>query len=116
MVLGINTQRVNILAMNTLMHPLDRAVSCFPGGRAELARHLGVTPAAIGNWKRRGVPVEYCLAIERLTGGRVTRKELFAGWQKIWPDLAESEPNTPVAPTHQAPAAINTEAQGAAHA
>ena len=102
--------------MNTSAHPLDRAAACLQGGRAELARHLKVTPAAVGNWKRRGVPVEHCWAIERLTGGSVTRKDLFSGWQKVWPELAESEPNTPVAPTHQAPAAINTEAQGAAHA
>jgi len=75
--------------MSTLLHPLDEAAACVAGGRNELAERLGVTPSAIGNWKKRGVPVEHCWEIERLTDGRVTRKQLCPRWARIWPDLCE---------------------------
>jgi DNA-binding transcriptional regulator YdaS (Cro superfamily) len=46
---------------------LLRAAATF-GGFAELARKLGVTPQAVGNWHMRGrVPAERVLEIERLT-------------------------------------------------
>lgn len=89
------------------------------GGQAQLARDLGVTAGAVNHWVTgaRPVPIQHCVAIERLSKGAVTRRDLRPDdWHLIWPELAESEPNTPVAPTHQAPAAINPEAQGAAHA
>lgn len=75
--------------MSTHPHPLDEAATCVEGGRSGLAEHLGVTPSAIGNWKRRGVPIEHCWEIERLTNGKVTRKQLCPVWQRIWPELAE---------------------------
>lgn len=74
--------------MSSQTHPLDRAAELMPGGRPALAAALGVTPSAIGNWKKRGVPIEHCLAIERLTEGKVTRKDICAVWSRIWPDLA----------------------------
>lgn len=73
--------------MSTHRHPLDEAATFVEGGRSGLAERLGVTPSAIGNWKKRGVPVEHCWAIERLTDGRVTRKQLCPVWERIWPDL-----------------------------
>lgn len=48
-------------------HPIDRAAKQIQG-RASLARALNVSAAAIGNWKARGIPAEYCPEIERLTG------------------------------------------------
>lgn len=68
-------------------HPLDRAAR-YIGGRQLLAEKLGVTPAAIGNWKARGVPVEKCVPIERLCPGVVGRRDLRADWRDIWPELA----------------------------
>jgi DNA-binding transcriptional regulator YdaS (Cro superfamily) len=56
-------------------HPLDVAAALI-GGRAVLASALGVTSAAIGNWKTRGVPVEHCIAIERASSGAVTCEQL----------------------------------------
>lgn len=82
------------------------------GGRSGLAKRLGVTPSAIGNWKKRGVPVEHCLEIEILTGGKVTRKQLCPVWDRIWPDLAE-EHGIQVA---QATAVAAPAEQGVAHA
>jgi DNA-binding transcriptional regulator YdaS (Cro superfamily) len=71
-------------------HPLDRACR-YANGRAELATVLGVKPAAIGNWKVRGVPLEHCALIEKTCNGAVTRQELRpTDWQRIWPELAEA--------------------------
>ena len=95
-------------------HPID-AVAHAVGGRSALAKRLGVTAAAIGNWKMRGIPVQQCVAIERATGGLVTRKDLRPDdWADIWPELANSEANPAEAPAPQAQAAIKTVAQGAA--
>lgn len=72
------------------MHPLDEAARAV-GGRGGLARLLGVSAAAIGNWKVRGVPLEQCMPIERATNGAVTRRDLRPDdWQSIWPELAQS--------------------------
>lgn len=79
--------------------PLDRAAAIVPGGRGAIAKALRVTVAAVGNWKLRGaVPPEHCVAIERLTGGAVTRWDLRPqdGLQ-IWPELAANEPQREVA-------------------
>lgn len=60
-------------------------------GRKILADLLGVSVAAIGNWKVRGVPVEHCFAIEQATKGAVTRKDLRPDdWQKYWPELDQA--------------------------
>lgn len=55
---------------------LPRAIEVV-GGRVALASALGVTPQAIFLWLKKGrVPVERALAIETLTGGKVTRRDL----------------------------------------
>lgn len=70
-----------------IKHALDN-----PRVRSQIAAALGVTQQAITNWKaRNSVPVEHCAAIEKLTNGEVTRKELRpSDWQSIWPELATS--------------------------
>jgi DNA-binding transcriptional regulator YdaS (Cro superfamily) len=55
--------------------PLDRAIQAVGSAKA-LAEALGVTKQAITGWRHRGVPPERVLAVERLTGGTVTRHEL----------------------------------------
>ncbi|MFY2845622.1 transcriptional regulator [Achromobacter ruhlandii] len=58
---------------------------------AALARHVGVSPALVYQWRtgRRPVPVEHCAAIEQVTGGDVSRRDLRPDdWQRIWPELA----------------------------
>lgn len=81
------------------------------GGREVLAAALGVSLAALGNWKSRGVPIQRCVAIERLSGGVVTRRDLRPDdWREIWPELAESQEKPSPELTSQAQAAINSEA------
>lgn len=76
-------------------NPLDKA-AFLVGGRSELATGLGVTPAAVGNWKVRGVPIEHCAEIERLTRGEVGRRDLRPNdWQRIWPELATAADKQP---------------------
>lgn len=93
------------------MNHIARAIDIV-GNMARLARSLGVTPQAVKFWRdgRRKLPAEVCPSIERATGGAVTCEQLCPGVD--WAVLRGSS----AAPTHQAPAAINSEAQGAAHA
>lgn len=47
------------------------------GGQSKLARKLGITPAAVHRWLKRGVPpVMRVLQIEEATEGVVHRTEL----------------------------------------
>lgn len=58
---------------------------------AALARDVGVSPTLVYQWRtgRRPIPVEHCAAIERVTGGEVSRRDLRPDdWQRIWPELA----------------------------
>lgn len=58
-------------------HPVDRAAKVV-GSQTALANALGVTKAAVGQWKDDGrrVPAEHCPSIERLTSGAVRCEEL----------------------------------------
>lgn len=74
-------------------HPIDRAASVL-GTQVALADILGVSKAAVGQWKLEGrqVPIEHCLSIERATAGRVTRQDLRPDdYWLIWPDLPAPE-------------------------
>ena len=77
------------------MKAIDIAVGCL-GGVGKLAAAIGVSQAAVSNWRARGSSPDaiHCTAIERATGGAVTRRDLRPDdWVQIWPELAESEPN-----------------------
>lgn len=58
-------------------HPIDRAAQIV-GSQAALASVLGVTRAAVNQWKDEGrrVPAEHCPAIERATNGAVRCEEI----------------------------------------
>lgn len=66
------------------MKPLDTAISIL-GGTANLARALGVAPNVVSNWRKRGVPVEVCPAIERATNRQVLCEDLRPNvdWQYL---------------------------------
>lgn len=53
----------------------DRAVKCV-GGVSALAEKIGARPSRVSNWRKRGVPPEVVIAIEKATERRVTRYEL----------------------------------------
>mgnify|MGYP000945777653 CR=1 FL=1 len=62
------------------------------GSQANLANHIGVSPAAVNQWVsgHRPVPMLRCIDIERATGGAVTRRDLRPDdWHRIWPELAD---------------------------
>ena len=70
------------------------------GRQASLARAIGAHAPDVSRWAsgRRSIPVEYGVAIERATGGQVTRQELFPDtWARIWLELApvDAESGTP---------------------
>lgn len=59
-----------------------------------LANALGVQPPSVSQWLtgKKPVPLERCTAIERATGGAVTRQDLRPNdWQEIWPELAQAQ-------------------------
>lgn len=58
-------------------HPIDKAATLV-GSQVALAAALGVTKAAVNQWKavQRKVPAEHCPVIERLTGGAVRCEDL----------------------------------------
>jgi len=65
------------------IHPFDR-----PGVRAVISQRLKVSQQVLTNWKKRGVPVEFCNRICVATKGAVTRQELRPNdFWLIWPDL-----------------------------
>lgn len=67
------------------------------GRQAEMARSLRLPAPCVNDWVigKRPVPPKHCQAIERLTSGQVTRKDLRPNdWQNYWPELA----NTPAEP------------------
>lgn len=80
------------------------------GRSAAVAKTLGITQPVVSDWVtgKKSIPAERCKAIERMSGGLVTCKEMRPfDWHKYWPELAEL-------PATQAQAAINTVARQAA--
>ena len=75
------------------MKALDLAISTV-GGVGKLALALGVTQPVISNWRARGTTPDaiHCVAIERATGGAVTRRDLRPDdWHLIWPEMAAAQ-------------------------
>lgn len=63
------------------------------GGTRRVAKLCAVSPSAVSEWKITGIPqgrIIYLAAeIEKLTDGKITRKDMFPDdWQVIWPELA----------------------------
>ena len=72
-----------------MKHPIETASQVIGSQRA-LAAALGVTKGAVWQWTKdgRSVPIRHCHAIERITNGAVTRKDLRPhDWRDIWPEL-----------------------------
>lgn len=66
------------------MNPVERAIQVF-GTQTALAAACGQPPQAVTRWLSNGeVPPKYAARIERLTHGRVTKRELSPGFD--WGD------------------------------
>lgn len=80
---------------------------------------LAVSPQRLSNWMERGVPVEWCAAVDAKLG--VSRKELRPDdWFLIWPEMDGAQAtvnaqNQPQAPASQALAATENVAVEVAH-
>lgn len=60
------------------------------GRQTALAKAIHAHIPDVSRWAAgiRPIPVEYGVAIERATGGAVTRQEMFPeNWPSIWPEL-----------------------------
>jgi hypothetical protein len=62
------------------------------GGTSKVSRLCGVSPAAVCQWRKNGIPEDRLILLatqlEMLTGGKFNRKERFPSkWQMIWSDL-----------------------------
>ena len=57
------------------MDALEKVIEIY-GNQSELAGKIGVSKMTITHWKRRGVPIERALELERLTNGQVKASDL----------------------------------------
>ena len=57
------------------MTEINKVIELFKN-QSELAGKMGVTKAAISNWKKRGVPLNRALEIEKLTSGQIKASDL----------------------------------------
>lgn len=57
------------------MTPFDRAIAICHGS-SRLAAAIGERPSTVGNWHKRGVPLDRCAAIEAATSGQVRCEDL----------------------------------------
>lgn len=90
---NISFDSVNIAVKLAGMNALDTAIRVV-GTQSKLAEALGLSPMAVSQWRKRGVPAVHCREIERLTHGAVTVH-----------DLRSDIFGPPPAATHQAVAA-----------
>ena len=85
----LRTRNASLMAMT---HPIEKAAGIV-GSQSALAAALGVTKAAVWQWKDpdRKVPAEHCPAIERVTRGEVRCEELRpdVDWGYLRMPLAE---------------------------
>ncbi|MBN8749506.1 MAG: helix-turn-helix domain-containing protein [Variovorax sp.] len=79
------------------MNAMHRACDLV-GGVSKMAAALGVAAPTVRQWVTglRPVPPRRCPAVEGLTGGLVSRRELRPDdWREIWPELAAANDSTP---------------------
>jgi DNA-binding transcriptional regulator YdaS (Cro superfamily) len=81
--------------MDTKLKLTDTAIIDLLGGTAKVARMCKVDPAAVSNWRIRGIPADkYMLLgarIETESHGLVSRQDLFpTSFWIIWPELLKN--------------------------
>ena len=65
------------------------------GGTGKVAKMCKVAPAAVAQWRLRGLPhgqlIFLAARLEQESHGLVTRKDLFPkNWHFVWPELAKT--------------------------
>lgn len=74
-----------------MRHAIDIAAEAC-GSLTALSAAIGAAPSAVCNWRVRGVPIQWCAAVEQATKGAVRRWDLRPDdWHRIWPELVGSE-------------------------
>jgi len=73
----------------------DTAIIDLLGGTAKVAKMCKVDPAAVSNWRIRGIPGDKYMflgaRIEEVSHGLVTRQDLFpTNFWLIWPELLKN--------------------------
>lgn len=68
---------------------LEKAIKAAGGGRA-LAELLELSPMAVSQWKRRGVPPKWVPSLVRACGGVVAAHELRPDLPDLFPTPRES--------------------------
>ncbi|MCS4508910.1 transcriptional regulator [Xylophilus ampelinus] len=108
--------------MEASNHAALRRAVAICGSQRALAKLLGITPVAVGQWLRpdtasgRDVPPKQCVRIETITDRRVTRRDLRPDdWAEIWPELADSTPNLPQPSASQRQPATESIAEEVSH-
>jgi len=81
--------------MDTKLKLTDSAIIDLLGGTAKVARMCKVDPAAVSNWRIRGIPAAKYMflgaRIETESHGLVTRQDLFpTNFWLIWPELLKN--------------------------
>lgn len=73
--------------------PLEEAAKLV-GSQVALAHELGVTKAAVAQWKLEGrkVPAKHCPVIERITDGKVRCEDLRPDIDWAYLRLSTSQP------------------------
>lgn len=82
-----------------------RAVQLM-GGPVKAARELEIENyQTVQSWESNGVPVAWCVKVERLLKGGMTRPQLRPDdWECYWPELAASKPTAMKAHKKPSPA------------
>lgn len=65
------------------------------GTLRKLSNEIGAHAPDVSRWasSERPIPIHRAVAIERATGGAVTRQDMFPEkWREMWPELADKAP------------------------
>lgn len=70
-----------------------RKAADHAGSVSALARAIGISNQTVAAWiYRKSIPPEHCAAVERASGGTVSRRDLRPNdWGDIWPELIDDE-------------------------
>jgi DNA-binding transcriptional regulator YdaS (Cro superfamily) len=79
-----------LLNMNLLKYLEVKSIS-----QSDFAKSIEVSPGMLNQWLsgHRPIAPAKCIAIERATDGLVTRQDLRADWEDIWPIDMPSKDN-----------------------